>query len=470
MWTPSLEHYSGYQDSDPLMRDLVVRLAQLHWQLESSPYSGLAKKYAKASMHKVSLTGAVRQDKLRYSVPPVRGQGEELVMSAAKGAQTRPIPLSFPSSCEGGTEREVVMVSAREEVRHGQLTRQTNLILPSLNCGESSNNCDINISQSISQNKNTTNIHNSHTTNTHNICPNASDNMPNNKPNNRTSDSRALAALSTGGVRTDIVPTVRLAVHFSNSESSDDNDSRESRESRESMHVDDDGSNCDDCDDDHRASAVSDRCGADGNDDSHEACGTEGEEGDGERVTCMVTATDDVSKPTVTVGAQNRVMGVEEGIERGTGTEGGTCHLVELSSVKAPPQTAPALTRAPSSIMKYWHSTSPSPVDASAVCTGEREEREAGEEAVEREERDGGVVKTMESSLNMDLALEEACFLLSVPPLSLISVPVPRGRGRPKTDKGAEMVHRTKIMAPVSMTATKSASMGRRVAIGRACK
>lgn len=67
MWSDALEHYSGYSDRDHSLRALVLRLRQLHWVMESSPYAAVGKKYSKVSHHKVSLTAPVRIDHIRFT-------------------------------------------------------------------------------------------------------------------------------------------------------------------------------------------------------------------------------------------------------------------------------------------------------------------------------------------------------------------------------------------------------------------
>ena len=69
VWSEILEYYSGgYTDSDLSLRALILRISQLHWNLESSPYCNLGKKFSKSSRHRVALIGAIRSDRLRYSV------------------------------------------------------------------------------------------------------------------------------------------------------------------------------------------------------------------------------------------------------------------------------------------------------------------------------------------------------------------------------------------------------------------
>ena len=103
MWTAALEHYSGgYKDSDPTVRDLIYRLSQLHWNMESSPYSNMGKKFAKVSRHRVSLTGALRADKIRFSVcaPPEEQMKvtEESDMITCDSAAMHSVALSLPIS------------------------------------------------------------------------------------------------------------------------------------------------------------------------------------------------------------------------------------------------------------------------------------------------------------------------------------------------------------------------------------
>ena len=103
MWTAALEHYSGgYKDSDPTVRDLIYRLSQLHWNMESSPYSNMGKKFAKVSRHRVSLTGALRADKIRFSVcaPPEEQikVTEESDMTTCDSAAMHSVALSLPIS------------------------------------------------------------------------------------------------------------------------------------------------------------------------------------------------------------------------------------------------------------------------------------------------------------------------------------------------------------------------------------